>query len=69
MIENGTELAVNGFKVSRGIHFPILPLIGKKFILPRNYILRLNLRNLTLPEIRKYLGTDNMTFGLPCMFL
>ena len=69
MIENCTELAVNGFKVSRGIHFPILSLIGKKLILPCNHIFWLNLCNLTLPEIRKYLGTDNMAFGLPCVFL
>lgn len=58
-----------GFKVSRRIHFPLLALVGKKLILPRNHILWLNLCNLTLPEVGKYFGTDHMALRLPCVFL
>ena len=69
VIENGAELIVERFQINGRICFPFLVPGVDHLVLPSNHILRLDLVDLSAPEIRKNLCPQDVLLGMPRVFL
>ena len=65
MIENGTELIVQGFEIHRRIRFAALIPTFDHLILPSDNVFGLDRVHFPLGEIGKQLGADDMLFRVP----
>jgi len=68
MVENGTELAVYGAKIDRGILFTAFIGMFHQFILPCDNLMCSDVVHFELAKVGKQFCADDMFFGSPCVF-
>lgn len=69
MIEDGSELTVHGAEIDRRIFLAAFILMIQHFILPGDDLLRRDIAHFQLSKVGQQLGTDNIVFRCPCVFL
>ena len=69
MVEDRAELGMYRLEVHRRIGLPVLVPAVQHLVLPGQDVLRLNLRNLALAEVRQQLRADDVFLGVPGVLL
>lgn len=65
MVEDCTQLILNGLEINRRVGLSILVAIVDQFILPADNLLRSDAAHFQPSEIRQQFGSDNVVLALP----
>ena len=68
-VENGAELIMDSFQINWGVWLAFIVLIVQHLILPRDDLVGGNIAHLQLTKVGYQLGSDNMIFRSPSVFL
>ena len=69
MVEDCTELIVQGLEINRRVGSSVLIAIVDQFILPADHLLRSDADHFQLAEVWQQFGSDNVVLALPCALL
>ena len=68
MVEDCTQLVLDGLEVNRRVGLSIFVAIVDQFILPADNLLRRDAAHFQLAEVGQQLGSHDMLFGMPSIF-
>ena len=69
MVEDCTQLILNGLEINRRVGSSVLIAIVDQFILPADHLLRSDAAHFQLAEVWQQFGSDNVVLALPCALL